>query len=145
MSEADILMNSTLTMDQSSSLMGSLVAASSIIMIPAIIVSILLIIAMWKIFTKANQPGWAAIIPVYNSIVLFKVAGLNPLLVLVFLAGLIPFIGYFIILGLMIYLYINLAKSFGKSTGFTVGLVLLPVVFLSILAFDSSKHIGETN
>ena len=135
---------STITIDQSSNLMGSLLAASSTIMVPTIIVSILMVIALWKIFTKANQPGWAAIVPIYNSIILFKIAGLNPLLVLVFLAGIIPLIGGFIVLGLMIYVYINLAKSFGKSGGFAAGLILVPIVFLPILGFDSSNYIGET-
>jgi hypothetical protein len=33
-------------------------------------VIILLIAAMWKVFSKAGQPGWAAIIPIYNIYVM---------------------------------------------------------------------------
>ena len=87
-------------------LIGSLLAASSIVMIPIMIASIAMIIGMWKVFTKANQPGWAAIVPVYNLVILFKIAGLNPLFVLGFLASVIPVIGSLLSLGLIIYLLI---------------------------------------
>ena len=32
-----------------------------------LVVYILVVIAMWKVFTKAGKPGWASLIPVYNS------------------------------------------------------------------------------
>ena len=44
-----------------------------------IAIAVLGIIAMWKIFTKAGKPGWAAIIPVYNLVVWYQIAGMNPL------------------------------------------------------------------
>ena len=36
---------------------------------------ILMIVSLWKVFTKAGQPGWACIVPIYNVIVLLKIAG----------------------------------------------------------------------
>jgi hypothetical protein len=107
------------------------------------IVGVLLIIAMWKIFKKAGEEGWKSIIPVYNLVVLFKIAGLSPWLVLVYLLGGIPVIGGLIALGMTIYLSINVAKVFGKSTGFAIGLLLLSPIFYMILAFGDSVYVGK--
>lgn len=93
------------------------------------------VVAMWKIFTKAGEEGWKALIPIYDLVILFKISGLSPWLILVML---IP-IGTIVIL---IMLYIKLAKAFGKSGGFAAGLILLNTIFMLILAFDSSKYVG---
>ncbi|MFH0907867.1 MAG: DUF5684 domain-containing protein [bacterium] len=96
---------------------------------------ILMIVALWKVFSKAGEPGWAAIVPIYNVIVLLKVAG-KPwwwlLLMLIPLVNIVMFI----------LTYIALANSFGKGGGFAAGLILLPIIFLPILAFDSSQYQG---
>lgn len=96
----------------------------------------LVIIGMWKVFTKAGKPGWAAIIPIYNLIVLLEIVG-KPLwwIILMF----IPFVN--IVIGIMV--AIELAKVFGKGTGFAIGLVLLPVVFYPILGFGDAKYLGQ--
>ncbi|MBQ3662598.1 MAG: hypothetical protein II914_00545 [Clostridia bacterium] len=97
--------------------------------------SILGIIAMWKIFTKAGEPGWAAIIPFYNVYTLFKITwgnGWKFLLLLIPIANIV----------IMIITEVKLAKAFGKSNGFAVGLVLLSTIFMLILAFGSSEYKG---
>ncbi len=109
----------------------------------ALAIAILQIVAMWKIFTKAGEEGWKAIIPVYNMITLFKISGLSPLFVLVYLAGIIPFVGSLAILGITIYLNYSLAKSFGKDTGFVVGLTLLGPIFYLILGFGKDQYVGS--
>ncbi len=38
---------------------------------------ILLVIAGWKIFEKAGQPGWKALIPIYNVYILYKIVGMQ--------------------------------------------------------------------
>ncbi len=101
----------------------------------SIFASILGIIAMWKIFTKAGEPGWAAIIPFYNVYTLFKItwgSGWKFLLLLIPIANII----------IMIITEVKLAKAFGKSNGFAVGLVLLSTIFMLILAFGSSEYKG---
>jgi len=103
-------------------------------------VAVLQIIAMWKIFSKAGEEGWKSIIPVYNIITLFKIAGLSPLLVLVYLVTIIPFIGYLAVLALTVYLNIKLGKAFGKSEGFIVGMILLGPIFYLMLAFGDSTY-----
>ncbi len=94
---------------------------------------VLLIVSMWKVFTKAGQPGWAAIVPIYNIVVLLKIIG-KPVW---WIIGLIIPIVNFIVLILM---SLELAKVFGKSTGFAIGLMLLGIVFFPILAFGDAKY-----
>ncbi len=108
----------------------------------ALVFLILQIIANWKLFNKAGEKGWKSIIPIYNIITLFKISGLSPWIVCAYLLGFIPIVGGLIILGISIYQSYNLAKSFGKGAGFTVGLVLIPVVFYMILAFGKDEYIG---
>lgn len=103
------------------------------------------IISMWKIFTKAGKPGWAAIIPVYNTVVMFQIAGVNPLWLLLLIGSFIPvvnFITSIVFLVISILVDIKLVKAFGKSGAFAVGLILLPLIFQCILAFDKSEYEG---
>lgn len=100
-----------------------------------LVAAIVAIAAMWRVFTKAGQPGWAAIIPIYNFYVLLKVAGKPGWWLLLLL---IPFVNFVI----LILTYIDLAKSFGKGGLFAIGLILLPFIFLLILAFGSARYVG---
>lgn len=97
--------------------------------------SVFYIISLWKIFTKAGQPGWAAIIPIYNTYVLLKIVG-KPGYWLVLM--LIPGVNFVFAIWSMN----MLSKSFGKDEGFTVGLILLSFIFYPILAFGSAKYLG---
>lgn len=110
----------------------------------AIVIAVLQIVAMWKVFSKAGEAGWKSLIPIYNCVILFKISGLSPWLILVYLTSIIPFVGWLIVLIITILQANGLAKSFGKSTGFTVGLVLLPSIFYLILGFGKSEYIGNT-
>ncbi len=114
---------------------GGLLALGAGFMIFGLIILLICIISLWKIFEKAGEPGWAALIPIYNIIILLKIVG-RPIWWIVLL--LIPFVN--IIFGII--LYLDLAKAYNKSTGFAVGLILLGVIFLPILAFDSSEYVG---
>ena len=110
----------------------------------AIAVTVLQIISMWKIFAKAGEAGWKSLIPIYNSVILFKISGLSPWLLLTYLTAFIPVVGWIVILVVTILQANGLSKSFGKSTGFTVGLILLPFIFNLILGFGKSEYIGST-
>ncbi len=96
---------------------------------------VLMIASMWVIFTKAGQPGWAAIIPIYNIIVLLQIVG-RPLWW--FLLMLIPFVNF--IVGILV--VIDLAKSFGQSVGYAIGVLLLPFIFMPMLAFGDARYQG---
>src|SRR5262249_49356496 len=80
-----------------------------------------MIAGMWKVFEKAGQPGWAAIVPIYNVIVLFQISG-RPAWWVVFV--LIPCVNFFFFIPLII-ACMDLAKRFGKDPMYGVGLALL--------------------
>ena len=119
---------------------GALAGIAIITMVIALVIGILTLIANWRIFKKAGQKGWKVLIPIYNSVILFRIAGISPWWLLVFLAGAIPVVGTLAVLALVIYLNIMLAKAFGKGAGFTVGLILLNTIFTLILGFGSAEY-----
>lgn len=102
------------------------------IIIFSLILSIIMIISYWKIFKKKGKPGWATLVPIYNVIVQIQVANLS---MIYFLLLLIPFVNIYAI----IKINISLAKSFNKSTGFGIGLLLLPIIFIPLLAFSEEE------
>lgn len=114
---------------------AGIMAIMGIMLLPAIIVGVVSIIANWKIFTKMGLEGWKSIIPIYNIIVLYEKINVNPLFILVCL---IPFVGGLGMTIIGILANIRLCKGFGKSDGFIVGYILLPIIFMCILAFDKS-------
>ena len=93
------------------------------------------IVCSWKIYAKAGQPGWGALIPIYNVYLLFKITWGNGWY---FLLTLIPIASMII----AILTQVKLAKVFGKDGGFAVGLIFLGFIFLPILAFDKSEYVG---
>lgn len=99
----------------------------------SLIVLILLIISLWKIYAKAEQPGWAIFVPIYNLVVFLRIAN-KPAWWLVLL--IIPVVNVFA--GVIV--IHNIAKSFGKGTGFTIGLLLLGIIFYPMLAFGNASY-----
>jgi len=112
-------------------------APSPFAMIVGLLIAVVLIVAMWKIFTKAGQPGWASIIPIYNIYIWCKIVGRPAWWVILMF---IPFVNF--IIGII--LCIDLAKSFGKGAGFGIGLALLGIIFFPILGFGSAQYQGPT-
>ena len=100
-----------------------------------LVVGLLVIAGLWKIFAKAGKPGWAAIIPLYNLIVLLQIAG-KPLWWIVLL--LIPIVN--IVIAAMV--MIGVANAFGKGTGFALGLLFLSPIFIPILGFSDAQYVG---
>ena len=95
----------------------------------------LMIASMWVIFTKANEPGWAAIVPIYNIIVMFKICGKPLWWVVLFLIPLVNMVASILVT-------LSFAKSFVKSTGFAVGMIFLPFIFMPMLAFGDARYQG---
>jgi uncharacterized membrane protein YhaH (DUF805 family) len=87
----------------------------------------------WKVFTKAGQPGWACIVPIYNLYVLTQVAGKEWWWVLLCFIPLVNVIAFIMI-------SLGVAKNFGKGADFAVGLFLLAIVFYPILGFGSAVY-----
>lgn len=99
------------------------------------LILLLLIISFWILYTKADKPGWAVIIPFYGFIVLMEIIG-RPWWWVFFM--IIPFANVVFI----IIILNQLAFSFGKDSGFTVGLFFLWFIFFPILALGNSRYIG---
>jgi hypothetical protein len=106
-------------------------------LIIALAFCILIIASMWVTFTKANEPGWAAIIPIYNIVVLLKITGKPIWWLVLFIIPIVNWIAPILVM-------ISLAKSFGKGAGFGVGLALLGPIFLPMLAFGDAKYQGPS-
>ena len=102
---------------------------------PEFAVSILQIVAKWRIFSKAGEHGWAALIPFYNTYVLYKIT---------WESGLFFILSYIPCLNMIVTIMTNmkLAAVFGKGDGFVLGLSLLGFIFYPVLAFDSSEYEG---
>ena len=96
---------------------------------------VLAIASNWIVYLKADKPGWTSIVPIYNIVVLLEIVG-KPIwwILLMF----IPIVN--IVIGIK--MYHQLSLSFGKDVGFTVGLILLPIIFLPILAFGDAEYQG---
>ena len=99
-----------------------------------------LLIASWKILIKAGQPGWAALIPLYNIYVYTQVLRRPKWWILLYFFGFVPFVGSLVFLFLSIIDSVRMAKVFGKTPVFGVGLLLLPFIFYLVLAFGSADH-----
>ncbi|MBT4865784.1 MAG: signal peptidase I [Planctomycetaceae bacterium] len=93
----------------------------------------LAIVGLWKIFAKAGKPGWASIVPIYNAIVLLEIVG-KPIWWLLLMC--IPCVNIVII----VMVYIELAKCFGKDAAYGLGLAFLSPIFLPMLGFGSAQY-----
>jgi hypothetical protein len=87
-----------------------------------------MVASYFKIFQKMGRKGWESLIPFYNYYVLLKVLNKPSYWLVLFL---IPFVGSIF----MIILLNDMVKAFGRSSGFTVGLIFLPFIFFPLLAF----------
>jgi hypothetical protein len=98
-------------------------------------VYVLVVAGWWMTFTKANEDGWKAIIPFYNLYVLLKIVGREGWWLILFFIPIVNFVVWILV-------SIDLAKSFGQSGWFAVGLIFLPFVFAVILGFGSATYQG---
>lgn len=97
----------------------------------------LMIAGFWKIFLKAGQHGWAAIVPFYNLYVLFKISWGNGWY---FLLWFVPIVGQIV----WIIIFLKLSEVFGHKVGFALGLIFLTFIFVPILGLGKSKYLGLT-
>lgn len=112
------------------------------VLLIALVIVVIEVIAMWKIFEKAGEQGWKAIIPIYNTWTLAEIVGRPGWWGLFPLFGVIPFVGGILALVVSIILYIDLAKAFGKEPVWALLLILVPFVGFPMLGFGSAKYSG---
>ena len=125
--------------------LASLAGFLGLIMFVVLVIAVLQIIGMWKTFTKAGEKGWKSIIPFYNVAILYKISGMSPYLVFVYIGLFIPVVNIFASIALAIFnLYqkINLMKAFKASTGLTVAMLMVPFITYLILGFGKSEYVG---
>ena len=93
------------------------------------------IAGMWKAFVKAGQPGWACIVPIYNAVVILKIANRPIWWILLML---IPIVSLIVV----IIVFIDFAKAFSKGAGFGLGLAFFGFIFFPILGFGDAQYVG---
>lgn len=129
----------TPTTDFSSAFSNTSSGATAIIILFAVFFlmsgTILQIVAKWNIFEKADEPGWAAIVPFYGNYIFHYIAWGNGWW---FLASFIPGISFVV----KVITMVKLSCSVDKNSVFTLGLMLYPPIFLAILGFDDSEYVG---
>ena len=123
--------------DYSSEGAGILAGIGLMAMLIYFAIIIVAIAGMWKTFEKAGKPGWAALIPIYNTYIMIEIVG-KPTIWLLWM--LIPCVN----IVFAVWLLNLVSKSFGKSEGFTVGLLLLSFIFWPILGFGDAKYLGPS-
>lgn len=124
--------------DMDTAAMAAAGGALTVVYIISLIIGIIAIVAMWKLFSKAGRPGWAAIVPIYNAYVLFDIVygkGIK------FLLCLVPLLNIAVSIGL----YVRLAQVYGKGAGFGIAMLLFPYICLPILAFGNSEYQGPVD
>lgn len=136
----------------------------------AIVYYILFIIAAWKVFKKAGEPGWKSLIPIYNSYIFYKIVGMTKWFWIMLLSAFavsfitslmgfdnnnlannsftgINLLAFFLFIAESIFTIaisimnsIRTSKAFGHGVGFAIGLILLQNIFLLIIGFGKSKY-----
>ncbi len=97
-----------------------------------------IIVGMWKLFEKAGQPGWAAIVPIYNIYILLQIVGKPVWWLILFFIPVVNFVAAILVA-------LAVAERFGKSPGFGIGLALLPFVFYPLLGFSDAVYTPPTD
>lgn len=113
------------------------------ILIFAFGIFVFLTIVNWKLYEKAGKPGWTAIIPIYNTVILLEIAGYKWYYIFLLCFNFIPIIGPILVILFSFSFQIKIAKSFGQSAAFGIGLFFLNPIFRTILVFDKKiKYVG---
>lgn len=99
------------------------------------VIGLIAVVSYWKLYQKANKPGWAAITPIYGAMVMCQIAGKPAWWVIMLFIPILNIIVAFAVL-------IDFLKNFGKGWGYFFGMLFLPFIFLPILAFGKAQYIG---
>lgn len=97
------------------------------------IVGVVVALAKWDMYKKAGEPGWKSVIPIYDKVVLFHLVGESGWLAALLF---VPFVKFFV----KGFLYYKLARCFGYSFSFMLGLLFMPFIFFPILGFGKCQY-----
>ncbi|HVU38737.1 MAG TPA: DUF5684 domain-containing protein [Opitutales bacterium] len=116
---------------------AAVAGVTMIVLLAELVILLITIVGMWRVFTKAGQPGWAVIIPIYNLYVLITIAGKPWWWIFLFLIPIVSLV-------MAILVNLSLAEKFGLGAGYGVGLTFLPFIFYPMLGFGSAQYQGAT-
>ncbi len=98
---------------------------------------VLMVVALWRIFSKAGYPGWLAIIPIVNAIFLVKVAGFSGWMTLLYLIPIVNIVFHIIV-------SIRVGRAFGHGWFFSLALlVIFWIIGYLIVAFSDDAYRRE--
>jgi len=92
-----------------------------------------IIAGFWKTFEKAGKPGWGAIVPIYNGILILEIADKPVWWIILFFIPLVNLV-------VVILVSIAVAEKFGKGVGFGLGIAFLAFIFYPILGFGNAQY-----
>lgn len=104
-----------------------------VVMLIQLAIAVGTIAGFWKIFAKAGQPGWAAIVPIYNIYVMTQIAQKPAWWIVLFFIPIVSIIAAILI-------FVGIAQKFGKGAGFGVGMAILPFIFAPMLGFGDAQY-----
>lgn len=108
-------------------------AFGGLIAVIALALTVVAIVAQWKMFEKAGEPGWGCIIPIYNFYLMCKIGGKPGWWVVLMLVPIVQIV-------VLVLVLLGVAKGFGKGTGFAIGMIVLPFVFFCLLGFGDATY-----
>ncbi len=114
---------------------SSSAAGAGVLLVVYLAFFVVYLVAMWKLFEKMGQPGWAGIIPILNVYVIYKLAGRDWWWIILLFIPCINLVALW-------FLASDTAKLFAKELGWAILLFLLPGIGHLILAFGSSQYVG---
>lgn len=97
-----------------------------------LLISVVTLAGLWKMFSKAGQPGILAIIPIVNYFFLVQVGGKPAWWGILFLIPLVNIV-------MLIIVNVAIAQRFGRGIGTALGLIFLPFIFCPVLGFGSAQ------
>ncbi len=112
-------------------------AVATTLLIILLVWILFVIVGWWKMFEKADEPGWKSIIPFYNVYTVLRIVGRPGWMLIGFFVPFVNIILWVIVMG-------DLAKSFGRGIGTVLGLIFLNPVFAMILGWGSAAYVGPT-
>ncbi len=110
--------------------------AALVAIVFSLAITVFYVYCMWRLFVKAGKPGWASLIPIYNTLVQLEIVQ-RPWWWLLLM--IVPFVN--IVLAVIV--VFDLAKAFGKDTAFGFGILFLAPIFIPILALGSAEYVGR--
>ncbi len=136
-----------------------LAAYATTLLALVIVYYVLYALGSYKLFAKAGKPGWWAFIPVVNEYQLYKISWTTSAFWMALalsvvgdiisnqeqtgaLLAILAFIVAIAALYVEVKFALNLAKAYGKGTGFAIGLLLLHPIFIMVLGLGDSEYLG---